>query len=226
MRLADRYHPESLDQIAGQPAVRQLRMFALEPYPRCLAFEGSAGTGKTSAAVALARALGAVEDDPLSGYFEEKASDFSVDRARMYFESCNGGSALMKLRPMKAGGWNVLVLEELEHLSAPCVRFLKVALDGRSLPQRCVVIATSNDLSRLEGAFRQRFDVFQFQSGKMFADACVDRLCEVWQRETGQSDLPAGWRVWGWEGTSFSMRAALNDMGRTIDTLRATEVAA
>lgn len=226
MRLADRYAPNSLAEIAGQPAIRQLSMFALEPYPRCLALLGAGGTGKTSAAVCLARALGAFPEDPLSGYFEEKGAEFSVDKARMYLESCNGGSPLLRLRPMNGVGWNVLVIEEMEDLSPQCRRFLKVALDGRNLPKRCVVVATSNDLSRLESPFRQRFDVFQFQSGKFFAESCVERLSQVWGRETGQAELPVGWRVWGWEGTEFSMRQALNDMGRTLDTMRAAEAAA
>lgn len=59
MRLADRYRPTTLSDVVGQPPVRLLRAFAIEPYPACFLLEGGPGTGKTSAAYALANDLDA-----------------------------------------------------------------------------------------------------------------------------------------------------------------------
>jgi Rad3-related DNA helicase len=57
--LTERYRPTSLDAIWGQDAVvKVLRKFAANPYSTAFIFEGETGTGKTSAALALASAMG------------------------------------------------------------------------------------------------------------------------------------------------------------------------
>ena len=57
--LTEKYRPTSLDTIWGQDAaVKVLRKFAAAPYSACFIFEGDTGTGKTSAALALASAIG------------------------------------------------------------------------------------------------------------------------------------------------------------------------
>ncbi|MBI5725035.1 MAG: hypothetical protein HZA50_13825 [Planctomycetes bacterium] len=57
--LTERYRPLSLEAIRGQESVvESLRKFLAEPYPAAFMFEGDTGTGKTSAAMALAAGLG------------------------------------------------------------------------------------------------------------------------------------------------------------------------
>jgi len=82
------------------------------------------------------------------------------------------------------------------------------------------VIATSNDASRLEKALRHRFRCYTFGAGGPFAEACVERLAAIWQRETGGLDLPCGWQSWGWDGDEFSMRLALDLMQEHLNLVQ------
>jgi hypothetical protein len=57
--LVERYRPTRLEAIWGQEAVVEvLSKFAKDPYSTAFIFEGYTGTGKTSAALALAAAVG------------------------------------------------------------------------------------------------------------------------------------------------------------------------
>lgn len=57
--LVDAYRPRDLDSILGQPqVVKFLKSMAKRPAPAALLFSGATGTGKTTAAFALAAALG------------------------------------------------------------------------------------------------------------------------------------------------------------------------
>ena len=67
MKFNEKYRPKTLSEVVGQP-IGPLEEFARDPYPTCIALEGPTGTGKTSAAIALAADLGAY-DDPLLGAF-------------------------------------------------------------------------------------------------------------------------------------------------------------
>lgn len=212
MRLADYYRPQSLADVIGQPVTRHLAAWARQPDSRCFLLEGQPGCGKTSTALALAADLGST--DEFSGLHVVPCSEFSIDVARSYFEGNAGHSALLRLRALEGRGWNFLVLEELEWLSPQCVRYLKVQLDDTKRPSKAVVIATTNDASGLEKALRQRFDVYRFSTGRAFADACADRLGEVWAEQTGLASLPPGWTGWGWDGEDFSMRLALQSLER------------
>ena len=52
---------------------------------------------------------------------------------------------------MEGSGWRVLVIEELDLLHEKVANFLKVALE-RQLPTKCVVVATSNSVEKLQDA--------------------------------------------------------------------------
>src|SRR5262245_55365176 len=59
MNLTEKYRPRTLADVVGQPwATEQLREFTANPVSCAFLFEGATGTGKTSAALALAHDLG------------------------------------------------------------------------------------------------------------------------------------------------------------------------
>ena len=202
MRLSEKYRPMTLRDVVGQPEVAKLRAFARRPFAMCWLFEGPPGVGKTSSAYALAGDLGCT--DEFSGLFTVVGSDLSVERARELFTST------LRLRSMMgAGPFKVLVIEELENLSAQCGRFLKVALETQ-LPNDCVVVATSNDASGLDKALRQRFSILHFNGGPEFASDCADRLAQVWSREQPGRAISVDVLCQGWDDGQFSMRRALD----------------
>lgn len=204
MKLSERYRPSRLSQVAGQRAVRVLEGFLLEPYPACWLLDGAPGVGKTSTAFALANELGC--EDEFSGREVVIGSELSVDAARTLFQRT---LRCTPLQPLKVPAWHCLIIEELELVSSQCATFLKVALET-ALPARCVVVATSNNTAKLPQALRERFTLLSFGSGDAFASEAQDVVAAIWDAETKGEPLPAGWESWGWEGESYSMRAALD----------------
>lgn len=211
MRFSEKYRPQTLNEVVGQPPVRMLRSLAAKPYSCCVLLEcPNGGVGKTSTAIAFANDLGC--DDEFSGLHIVPCSEFAVDYARQLFEGGNGSSASLRLRPMMGSGWHCLVLEEFDWLPPQTQRFLKVALETR-LPSKCIVIATSNGAGKLDPALLQRFRCYSFSSGKQFTLAAQERLAEVWKQEADDLPMPTEWRHWGvMADGQFSLRVALDRM--------------
>ena len=216
MRLSSKYQPTTLDEVVGQPAiVRRLKRFVADPVACCLLFEGRGGIGKSATAKALVNDLGVC---PYSGLHEYSASDLNIELVRRLF------GQTFRLWPMIGCPWHVLVIEELELLPSRNVSAaLKDALSEQHMPERLIVVATSNDASCLDEALLQRFDVFSFSCGPYFAEACRDRLGTAWEQET-RAGVPVPKGVWemGWSGENFSMRRALFGLGMAVELYRAS----
>lgn len=217
-KFAEKYRPRGLHEIVGQPAVRFLMGLVADPFPTCVLLESSVGgTGKTTAALALAAELGCL--DEMSGLIVQPCSELSVDRARELF------TATLRYRPFEGRGWRVLVLEELDWVSPQVQRFLKVALET-NLPKKCIVVATSNDSSKLDRPLLQRFTNYSFVAGASFAEDCRERIAEIWNLELPGEPLPPGWESWGEvEGGAFSMRKALDGMQNMVGYVRSVNAA-
>lgn len=210
MRFSEKYRPTCLGDLVGQPPVRMLKALAAEPYSCCILLECEhGGVGKTSAALAFANELGC--EDEMSGLHVVPYSEFTVDVARRLFVG-DESAPVLRLRPMLGGGWHCLVLEEFDWLPSQTQRFLKVALETR-LPSKCIVVATSNGAGKLDAALLQRFRIYTFSAGRQFAEACQERLREIWRIEASHLPLPDEWEFWGMMGGGqFSMRVALDRM--------------
>ncbi len=200
MRLYERYAPRSLAEIVGQPPVRLLRAFVVEPYPCCFLLEGAPGVGKTAAAYALAHDLGIDEFDVRM-----------IVAAELNTEAVRDLRSTLRTRPM-FGRWKMLLVEELEFLHPQVQTHLKVMLQPDDLPAHMIVVATSNGATKLQPALLQRFTTLAFSGGRSFAKAVEDRLAWIWQQERPGDVLPPGWTSWGWSDDNFSMRLALDQM--------------
>ena len=104
-------------------------------------------------------------------------------------------------------GYHVLIIEELEYMNPTVQVLVKDAFERKLGMRKAIVVATSNDSTRLVKAVRHRFQHFYFSAGQDFAVAVNDWLPTVWAAEVGPGiDLPHGWQKFGWDGEEFSAR--------------------
>jgi replication-associated recombination protein RarA len=183
--LCERHRPASLDQIVGQGlAVWQLKAFVDAPYSAGWLFSGPTGTGKTSAAIALAGDLGIpVIDGAFGGHFRVNSGEQSADAVREVLR-------IARMTPLIGSGWRMIQVEEADRMASEAVRNLW--LSGlEDLPPRTVVVMTTNHPDKIEQRLLDRLERLDFRSdGHQLAQdgqALIDR---VWKAETGRDDAP------------------------------------
>jgi hypothetical protein len=122
------------------------------------------------------------------------ANKLNVELAQGLFD------AWTRFLPMDDAAFHVVIIEEFERVVSQEVKgYLKTALDwsvdaDAGLPPRCVVVATSNNVEKIESALLERFEVLQFSGGPSFAELAQERLAEIWLTEMPGEDMPHGWR--------------------------------
>jgi DNA polymerase III delta prime subunit len=176
-----------LAQVVGQPAaVAQLRDLAAMPYPCALILAGATGTGKTSAAYALAADLGCdLDANPaeFGGIWSIPSGEQTADALRAVWPQ------LWTMPFSSARGWKVLIVNEVEALNGKVEQLYLDKLED--LPPSTIVVFTTNALESLPARFVDRCTVIEFESDadKLTADA--RRLAaSIWRDETG-SEIPA-----------------------------------
>ena len=88
---------------------------------------------------------------------------------------------------MTGSARHVLLVEELELIVSKHVNAaLKDELGEQHMPERLIVVATSNDASGLDEALLQRFEVFPFSAGPTFGEGCQKRLAWIWEQEVAR----------------------------------------
>lgn len=147
--LADKYRPECLNDIVGQSeTVDNLRRFVESPYSSAFIFSGGTGTGKTSAALALAAELGCDISNDMGGV----SSIASGEHTAKALDDVWPG---LFTRPfLSRDGWRVLIVNEVERLND---RLELLWLDKlEDMPERLVIVFTTNDRSGLPDRFTDR----------------------------------------------------------------------
>ena len=178
--LTERYRPTKLDQLRGQDkVVKVLRKLARRPHPCVLLFEGETGTGKTSAALALAAELGCdLGEKEFGGVINIASGEQTADAVR---ETCRQ----MWNMPMYGSGWKVVIVNEVDRMTQQAETIWLDRLEA--LPGKTVVVFTTNHPDKLTSRFRDRCIRLTFQSG---ADdlwvTCKELLSDIWRQETGQ----------------------------------------
>jgi hypothetical protein len=213
--LVTKYRPACLDEVLGQDAVvASLKTFAANPYPAAFLFHGESGTGKTSAAYALAHELGvAVEDGDIGGLFEIPSGSQSAEAVRKLLDT-------LCYRPLVGSGWRVCIVNECDRMSQPAETIWLDALEH--LPPQTVVIFTTNNLQKLSRRFRDRCEVFGFTCHRDTIGPWIRALAQrVWEQEGGVGECPGlesiGLPTLGdLDNFHPSFRLALQQLQRTI----------
>jgi DNA polymerase III delta prime subunit len=162
--------------------VRALRAFLTEPFPTAFLFEGETGTGKTSAALALAAGLGCdmtAKPKEFGGLHEIASGEQTADTIRDIHN-------LMWRCPFTGSGWKVLIVNEADrmHVAAETIWLDRL----EQLPPKTVIVFTTNFPEKLPPRFRDRCTrmVFESDAGRL-ADAAGNLLKSIYHRETGKA---------------------------------------
>jgi hypothetical protein len=180
--LTERYRPRTLDQLRGQPhVVRALKRLAANPRPGALLFEGETGTGKTSAALGLAAALGCdVGQGEFGGVVSMASGEQTAEAVRETFRR-------MWNIPMFGSGWKVVIANEADRMSPQAETIWLDRLE--SIPSRTVIVFTTNAPEKLTQRFRDRCTRLTFRSGEaMLRMDALGLLEGIWRAEIG--DVP------------------------------------
>jgi len=184
MNLVEKYRPRKLSDILGQEwIVHQLEVFVEQPCPCAFLFEGSTGTGKTSAAMVLAEALGvAVEAEEIGGLWSIASGEQTGETVRRAVDN-------LRTRPWQGSGWKVLIVNEADFMTVNASATWLDVLEN--LPPMTVVIFTTNNAEKMPARLKDRCEKFSFQSGGLFMrPAAQDLVNKVWLNETGRTDAP------------------------------------
>ncbi|MFA6134578.1 MAG: AAA family ATPase [Phycisphaerae bacterium] len=184
--LTEKYRPRTLDALWGQVGVvRALRAFLAAPFPTAFVFEGETGTGKTSAAIALAAELGcdlAQKPPEFGGLHVIASGEQTADTIRDIHN-------LMWRSPFSGSGWKVLIVNEADRMSVAAETIWLDRLE--SLPPKTVIIFTTNFPEKLSQRFRDRCTRLAFESdADRLSDTARNLVKAIWQRETGKAPKP------------------------------------
>lgn len=211
--LTERYRPTSLDTLWGQEhVVKVLRKFVANPHPAAFIFQGETGTGKTSAALALAGELGCrVDQGEYGGVWQIASGEQTADAVREM-------ARRMWLTPLTGSGWKVVIVNECDRMARPAEMIWMDVLEN--LTRRTVVVFTTNDAGNLSPRFRDRCTRLTFESdAEKLRALAVAFAAGVWKAETGKRPRPgqAEQIVAAAEsGTSLSFRRVVQEIATAL----------
>src|SRR5262249_25249398 len=152
-------------------------------YPCAFLFEGDTGTGKTSAALLLAEALGVnVVEGPFGGLHQIASGEQSGQTVREKMRD-------LRSRPFFGSGWQGLIVNESDAMTASASIIWLDALED--LPPRCVVVFTTNCAAKIPARLRDRCERLSFEGSAMLLRPAMQEMTNrVWREEGCQGEPP------------------------------------
>ena len=209
--LSEKYRPQTLAEIRGQSLiVRQLASFVRNPVSKCFIFHGTNGTGKTSAALAMANELcgGA---DAWHGVTSIPSGELNAETIRDLRLNT------LAQHTWQGTGWKVIIADEADNLHSQA-EFCALSI-MENLPAKVVLIFTTNNAEKFTPRFKSRCEVHCFktpvkdfgQGDGGIEQAAQSLIDDVWEKELGHNHSPRLADLDGWrEGGNLSFRSVLS----------------
>jgi replication-associated recombination protein RarA len=174
--LTEKYRPTRIADFAGLDKPKKIMSkLAANPFPSAWLFTGPSGTGKTTMALALAAEMQA----ELHHVPSQSCNLETIERIR---RTC-------QYVPMQGCKYHLVLIDEVDRISPAAQIALLSKLDATDFPPNTIFVATSNDISNLEGRLVSRFHVLEFSSYGL-SEQVADLLRRVWTSETDSPDMP------------------------------------
>ena len=226
--LALKYRPGRFIDLVGQKATRAVlaRLVEKGELPPSMIFAGVRGTGKTSAARIVAKAINCENRERFEPCLE-CGSCVAVHEERAPFvvevdAASNSGAAEMRVlvddaRFTSGGAWKVYVLDEVHSVSSQGFQVLLKTLEEP--PPRTSFILVTTEPEKIPDTIHARSMLFRFS--KITPDGISNRLAEVAEEEGIElTDQGARWIT---DAANGGMRDALMmleqvaSLGRAVD---------
>ena len=172
--LTEKYRPRLLTEFVGlEKPKRFLQNLAANPKSINLLFRGPSGTGKTTAALALAEAIPAE-------LHHIPSQECTLERIQRVRQTC-------QYFPAEGKRFHLVLGDEADQMTNAAQIALLSKLDSTDAAPNTIWVFTCNDTERLEPRFLSRCKVLDFSSYGMAEEAsCL--LQRLWFAEGGRSD--------------------------------------
>lgn len=201
--IARKWRPQSFSELVGQNHISQTLINALKNgrLPHALLFTGPRGTGKTSSARILAKALrcpNAKDFVPCGTCSSclEIATSSSVDVIEIDGASNNGVDAIRELRDTVAfmpssGSYKVYIIDEVHMLSTSAFNALLKTLEEP--PSHVIFIMATTEAHKIPQTILSRCQRFDFR--RISTKQITERLRLICERDNVQANEDALWVI-------------------------------
>lgn len=173
--LAERYQPKTVSQFVGLDKPKKiLAKFVENPYPSAWLFVGPSGTGKTSMALAICRAVAGELHHIPSQSCDLATVKAVTDRCHYYPRIQETG---------QPGRFHVVLVDECDRMTGAAQLAFLSKLDSTAFPPNTIFVFTCNSVASLEARFLSRCRSVEFSSYGL-SEGIVGLLQQVWDAET------------------------------------------